>query len=103
MPTPINFTEFTDEVVLWENKDAVNQFFSDITVPDATDSTAGVMTKAANVSAPVDITYLTINVTDETGTVTPYVVVSKSNYDELKSKVVSILLAMKAAGIMVGD
>jgi hypothetical protein len=47
MPANITFTEFTSSTVLFENKEAANAFFHDITVPNATATTFGVVKKSA--------------------------------------------------------
>lgn len=56
MPAPITFTEFTDQVVLFNNVGEVNQFFNDIRIPDATSTTRGVMLRTAPVTySPVTL------------------------------------------------
>ena len=60
MPANVNFTEFTDEEVFLQDKEAANTFFNNLTVPDATTSDRGVVKKAAAVAALGALTTYTI-------------------------------------------
>lgn len=103
MPIPISFTEFTDEEVFLANREAANEFFGDITVPDATDSTFGVVKKSVNLPALAAATYVSIPIMLADGSIETTQVVSKAAYDLLQAKMTALLVAMKSAGIMVGD
>ena len=103
MPAHLNFTEFTDDEILWVNKEAVNQFFNSVTIGDASENDAGVIFAAANQAALGASTYVSINILDELGVVTTTQIVSKDAFDALKAAYDDLILKLKVAGTMVGD
>jgi hypothetical protein len=111
MPANITFTEFTDREIVWANVEAINTFFESITVPDATEDSAGVMTMVEAISSlsgvSIDNDYYTINVMEADGSSSSYDVVLKSTVDTIRTRLVTIedaLNLMRAnmieAGIM---
>ncbi len=49
----LEFTEFVDEVIAWQTRDDLNQFFEDIRVPPATILAYGSVKKGASVTFTV--------------------------------------------------
>lgn len=89
MPVAVTSDAFESETVLFENKEAANNWRESLVVPDATLSTPGVVSKstapAVGVAASAT-TYVTIQVFGEGGALTETQVVSKDAYDDLKTK-----------------
>jgi hypothetical protein len=98
MPANINFTEFTDEEIFLEDKEAANIFFGEITVPDATLADPGVVKKAAAVASLGVLTTYTITTLLEDGSTAQIEVVSKEDGDLMRSKINELIVALQAAG-----
>lgn len=109
MAINISFPLFTDEEILWADKDSVNSFFQSVTVPAATTTSEGVAKKASLPSALADsvtMVYYTLNIYNDDGTIGQALdVTSKATgnniitmLNDLQTQVNSIRSAMITAG-----
>lgn len=105
MPIKINFTTFTDPLVAWANKQALNQFFNDITVPDATTLSKGVVTQLPNIlnGGSIALTYVNLNVVDEHNNVVTTQVPDRASFLALYNSYISFILLAKAGGLILPD
>lgn len=92
----LQFELFTDEIVAWENKDALNQFFTDIRVPLATVGAAGVISRQGDSVAYTIIPLVNSDefnlVLDEAGSLGQ--VPSAQSFNELKAAFVTTQIAL---------
>jgi hypothetical protein len=100
MPASITFTEFTDEEVFLEDREAANAFFNGIRVPDATTADPGVVKKAAAIAALDALATNTVTSLRDDGSQEVLEVVSKEDGDLIRAKINAIIAALQAAGVM---
>lgn len=102
MPAPINFIPFTDVVYMFEDLEEANEFFGNITVPDATTSTFGVVKKSANVtgldafSTGNTDNYVFFESSEGVNSVVP----SKASFDTLLATVQDLIAKLRTAGVV---
>lgn len=107
MPANVNFTEFTDEEVFMEDREAANTFFENMTVPDATTASYGVVKKSTNVASiavAYNLTAISVQVLDSNNNIHEAQVVLKTEVDTalnaLRTKINDLLTKLAAAGVM---
>lgn len=109
MPANITFTEFTDEEVFLEDKEAANIFFGTIQVPNATTEAYGVVKKAASIAgteagleAAFNLTVYRVTVLEADGSETHIDTVDKTQVDaalnSLRIKLNALITALGNAG-----
>lgn len=109
MAIQITFPLFTDDEVLWLDKDAVNNFFNAVTVPSALTSAEGVVKKSSVASVSnttVTMTSYALSIYDDSGSLAgTYNVTSKATGDslivavgELQTQIAALKTSMVAAG-----
>ena len=110
MPINIIFTEFTDEEILFATKDDANDFFENITVPDATTAARGVVKVATMpnaMSGVVTPVYNVLNVYDDEGVIAAtHQIATQSTIDDMNAKITALQLQLntiRAALIAAGQ
>jgi len=104
MPVNINFPAFTDCHSRLASKEAANQFFSAIEVPDAGPGTSGVMEQCPNIPilVPVATVYANVTIINADGSQSQVNVVTQAAFDQLYAAMQTLLANLKSSGIMVG-
>jgi len=114
MPNPgaqLEFTEFLDEVIAWQTRDDLNQFFQDIRVPVANLEDYGSMKQGVTVTYNPSFNFAlndSINIIVDgvsAGTAPTQATFQelKDDYALLKLKFYQLLVSLKDAGVIASE